>query len=387
MPVPVRTQVAILGAGPAGLVLAALLHREGVDCVVLEAQSRSYVEARVRAGALEPGTVDVLRQLGAAGRLDRHAMVSDQFELRIDGERHVMPVTELTGVPMFVWGQQEVVKDLIALRLSAGLPMLFESEAVTVEDAAGPVPTVHYRHGGVERTLQADVVVGADGFHGLGRRSVPGARTSAREFPMAWLGVLVDAPPTGEDVVYAVTRDGLGMHSMRSPSLSRLYLQVPATDHLDAWPDERIWHELHARLDIGGWQLTEGPVLERAIAPIRAYATDTMRYGQVFLAGDAAHIVPPTGAKGLNLAVRDVRVLAPALAALLRGDERLAAAYTRTCLDHVWWAMAFSCSMARLLHISGDPFEDSLRRAELRGMATRDAGRRMLAEDYCGVRP
>ena len=385
--VPVRTQVAILGAGPAGLVLSHLLRREGVDSVVLEARSRQHVESRVRAGALEPGTVALLRELGAADRLDRHAMVSHEFELRIAGERHVMPVTELSGQPMYVWGQQELVTDLIGLRLAAGDPLLFEAEALAVEGIDGPRPTVRYRHAGVERELVADVVVGADGFHGVGRRSVPGAHAMTRDFPIGWLGLLVDAPPSGENVVYAFSRDGLGMHSMRSPSLTRLYLQVPADDRLDAWPDDRIWQQLHSRLATDGWDLTEGPILERAIAPIRAYATDTMRAGRLFLAGDAAHIVPPTGAKGLNLAVRDVRVLAPALVALLRGDASLADAYTRTCLDHVWWAMSFSCSMARLLHASGDPFEDALRAAELRGLATREPGRRMLAEDYCGIRP
>jgi p-hydroxybenzoate 3-monooxygenase len=384
--VPARTQVAVLGAGPAGLVLAALLAADGVDCVVLESRSRAYVESRVRAGALEPGTVALLRALGAGERLDRSAMVSHQFELRIDGERHVLPVTELSGQPMYVYGQQEVVKDLIALRLSTGGPLLFGAEALAVDGIDGPTPTVRYRHEGVEHTLTADVVVGADGFHGVGRRSVPDARTTTREYPIAWLGLLVDAPPSGHDVVYAFSRAGLGMHSMRSPTLTRLYLQVPATDTLDDWPDDRIWAQLHSRLAADGWSLTEGPVRERAIAPLRAYVSDTMRAGRLFLAGDAAHIVPPTGAKGLNLAVRDVKVLAPALVALLRGDPSLADAYTATCLDHVWWAMSFSCGMARLLHASGDPFEDSLRAAELRGLATREPGRRMLAEDYCGVR-
>ncbi|MBY3555353.1 4-hydroxybenzoate 3-monooxygenase [Modestobacter lapidis] len=384
---PARTQVAVLGAGPAGLVLAALLAREGVDCVVLELRSRSHVESRVRAGALEPGTVALLRELGVGERLDATAMVSHQFELRIDGERHVLPVTELSGQPMYVYGQQEVVADLVAHRLAAGHPLLFEAEALAVEGIAGAAPTVRYRYEGVERTLTADVVVGADGFHGVGRRTVAAARVFTRDYPIAWLGLLVDAPPSGRDVVYAFSRSGLGMHSMRSPTLTRLYLQVPATDTFADWPEDRIWAQLHTRLSAEGWSLTEGPVLERAIAPLRAYVSDTMRAGRLFLAGDAAHIVPPTGAKGLNLAVRDVRVLAPALVALLRGDPALADAYTATCLQHVWWAMSFSCGMARLLHASGDPFEDSLRAAELRGLATREPGRRMLAEDYCGVRP
>jgi p-hydroxybenzoate 3-monooxygenase len=312
-------------------------------------------------------------------------MVSHEFELRIEGERHLIPVTELAGAPMYAWGQQEVVKELVALRLRQGEPLLFDADALAVEGIGDRTPRVRYRHGGVERELVADAVVGADGFHGVGRASVPGGRAHSRDFPVAWLGLLVDVPPSDGNVVYSFSRAGLGMHSMRGPTLTRLYLQVDPADSLDAWPDERIWSQLHARLATPGWQLAEGPILERTIAPIRAYATETMRAGRLFLAGDAAHIVPPTGAKGLNLAVRDVAVLAPALVALLRGDDRLADAYTRTCLDHVWRAMSFSCRMARLLHASGEPFEDSLRAAELRGLATRESGRRLLAEDYTGV--
>lgn len=386
---PTRTQVAIVGAGPAGLTLAQLLDGLGVDAVVLEARSRTYVEARIRAGVLEQGTVDLLRELGAGDRLDREALVHDRFELRLDGERHIVLVTELAGVPMTVYGQQEVVKDLIALRVRQGEPLVFDAEVIEIRDATTDRPTVLFEHGGRSHELVADAVVAADGFHGIGRRTIPAhlLRTYEREYPFAWLGVMVRVAPSSEHVIYANHADGLGMLSMRSAELTRLYLQVePGADRSD-WPDTRIWEHLHRRLaTTDGWELEEGPIVEFGVAPIRSFVAEPMRYGRLFLAGDAAHIVPPTGAKGLNLAVRDVRVLAPALAALVgSGDQRLADAYSATCLRHVWWAQYFSNWLTGLVHTPAEPIDREMARAELRTLVSRPSARRLLAENYVGI--
>ncbi|MFC4948195.1 4-hydroxybenzoate 3-monooxygenase [Pseudonocardia sp. GCM10023141] len=386
---PVRTQVAVIGAGPAGLVLAHLLRGLGIDAVVLEARSRGYVEARIRAGVLEQGTVDLLRDLGAGARLDREALVHDRFELRLDGERHLVPVTELAGVPMTVYGQQEIVRDLIALRLDQGEPLLFDAPAVEIRDVTSDRPVVVFDHDARRHELVADAVVAADGFHGIGRRTIPAAllRTYEREHPFAWLGVMAQVPPSSEHVVYANHPDGLGMLSMRSTELTRLYLQVEPDALRADWPDRRIWEHLHRRLaTTDGWELTEGPIVEFGVAPIRSFVAEPMRHGRMFLAGDAAHIVPPTGAKGLNLAVRDVRVLAPALAALVgRRDERLADAYSATCLRHVWWAQYFSSWLTGLMHTPADPIDREIALAELRTVVSRPAALQLLAENYVGT--
>jgi p-hydroxybenzoate 3-monooxygenase len=387
--VPVRTQVAIVGAGPAGLVLAHLLRGLGVDAVVVEARSRTYVEARIRAGVLEQGTVDLLRELGAGERLDREALVHDRFELRFDGERHIVPVTELAGVPMTVYGQQEVVRDLIGLRLRQGEPLLFDAHVVEIRDVTSDRPTVLFGHGGRRHELVADAVVAADGFHGVGRQTMPAAvlRTYEREYPFAWLGVMAQVAPSSEHVIYANHPDGLGMLSMRSTELTRLYLQVEPGAVRTDWPDHRIWEHLRRRLaTTDGWELTEGPIVEFNVAPIRSFVAEPMRCGRMFLAGDAAHIVPPTGAKGLNLAVRDVKVLAPALAALVgRRDERLADAYSATCLRHVWWAQYFSSWLTGLVHTPADPIDREIALAELRTLVSRPSARQLLAENYVGI--
>ena len=389
-PTESRTQVAIIGAGPAGLFLAQLLHRLGVHSVVLEARDRGYVEARIRAGVLEQGTVELLHELGAGGRLAAEALRENSFELRLDGERHLIDILALAGVPMTVYGQQEIVKDLIALRVDRqGEPLLFDAQVTAVEGVTTDRARVVYRHAGRGHTLHADAVVAADGFHGVGRQAIPGAtlRSFQRDFPYAWLGVMAEVPPSCEHVIYSRHADGLGMLSPRSATLTRLYLQVDPGATRAQWPDERIWAHLHRRLATDdGPTMREGPIVEFSVAPIRAFVAEPMRHGRLFLAGDAAHIVPPTGAKGLNLAVRDVRVLAPALAALvLRGDKRLAERYSEDCLRHVWWAQYFSCWLTRLMHASDDPVEQRLAHAELRTVVGSLAARTLLAENYVGL--
>src|SRR5882757_288979 len=384
-----RTQVAIVGAGPAGLLLAQLLHRLSVHSVVLEARDRGYVEARIRAGVLEQGTVDLLHELGAGDRLAREALVHDSFELRVDGRRHIIGVQELAGVPMTVYGQQEVVKDLIALRTEQHEPLLFNARVVRIDDVTTDRPSVVYEHAGRTHTLLADAVVAADGFHGVGRPTIPGSvlRSYQREFPYAWLGVMAQVAPSSDHVIYSRHPEGLGMLSMRSPTLTRLYLQVDPRDTREQWPDDRIWEHLHRRLATDdGWTLNEGPIIEFSVAPIRAFVDEPMRYGRLFLAGDSAHIVPPTGAKGLNLAVRDVQVLAPALAALIKdNDSRLADRYSEQCLKHVWWAQYFSCWMTELVHTPSDPMAHAISLAELRTVISRPGAQMLLAENYVGL--
>ncbi|HEX4361494.1 MAG TPA: 4-hydroxybenzoate 3-monooxygenase [Pseudonocardia sp.] len=389
-PVERRTQVAIIGAGPAGLFLAHLLHGLGVHSVVLEARDRGYVEARIRAGVLEQGTVDLLHQLGAGDRLAGESLREHSFELRLDGERHLVDVLGLAGVPMTVYGQQEIVKDLIALRVDRQHePLLFDAPVTAIDGATTDRPSVVYRHGGRSHTLHADAVVAADGFHGVGRQAVPttALREYRREFPYSWLGVMAEVAPSTEHVIYSRHADGLGMLSPRSPTLSRLYLQVAPGATRAEWPDARIWEHLHRRLATDdGWTLREGPIVEFSVAPLRAFVAEPMRHGRLFLAGDAAHIVPPTGAKGLNLAVRDVQVLAPALAALVRQrDDRLIERYSEQCLRHVWWAQYFSCWLTRLVHASDDPVEQQLAHAELRTVVESLAARTLLAQNYVGA--
>jgi p-hydroxybenzoate 3-monooxygenase len=386
-----RTQVCIVGAGPAGLMLAHLLHREGVDSVVLEIRSREYVENRVRAGVLEQGTADLLRAAGVGERMTREGLVHYGINLNFGGERHRIDFADLTGGKgITVYGQQEVVKDLIAARLAAGGEVQFEAEAVGVEGFLESMPVVTYRQGGEELWLECDFVAGCDGFHGVSRTSLPGGRLSVyeRSYPYAWLGILATTPPATEELIYAYHERGFSLHSMRTPEISRLYLQVDADDELDAWPEARIWEELRERLGEPG--LREGPVREKGITPMRSYVVEPMQCGRLFLAGDAAHIVPPTGAKGMNLAINDARVLAAALADWYRSrsDEHLRA-YSETCLRRVWRAEHFSYWMTTMLHrdIEGDPFEHKLRISSLNYLVRSRAAATSLAENYVGLAP
>ncbi|MDX3522714.1 4-hydroxybenzoate 3-monooxygenase [Streptomyces scabiei] len=389
-----HTTVGIIGGGPAGLLLARLLHNAGIDSVVLERKDRAYVEQRQRAGILEQATVDVLRSAGAGARLDAEGIPHDGIELRFDGRAHRVDFPGLTGGRrVWVYAQTEVVKDLIALQLTAGGPLLFEAEVHAVEGADSDRPSIRYTHEGREQTLTCDYVVGCDGFHGVARDAVPdGVRTTyERTYPYSWLGILADAPPVYDELIYAHSERGFALASMRSPSVSRLYLQVPNGTDPGDWSDERIWDELDARLALTanpGWRLKRGPVTSKAVLPMRSHVTEPMRYGRVFLAGDAAHIVPPTGAKGLNLAATDVIVLARAFARLREtGSTELLDAYSDTCLRRVWRAEHFSYFMTTTLHTDPDqsPFETRLQLAQLDRVATSRHAAAELAENYTGL--
>jgi len=387
----VRTQVGIVGAGPAGLVLAQLLHLQGIESVVLEARDREYVQQRVRAGVLEQNTVDLLREAGVAERLDREGIVHHGIELRFDGEGHRIAMSDLTGGrAIWIYGQQEVVKDLIAAREATGAPLHFEVTDVAVRDLDGDAPRITYTSAdGAAQELTCDVIAGCDGFHGICRPAVGADRlhVAEREYPFGWLGILAEVAPSTEELIYAYHDRGFAMHSLRSPTLSRLYLQVDPHDDIANWPDDRIWEELHRRLQAPGWSLTEGPIIEKGITPMRSFVAAPMRRGRLFLAGDAAHIVPPTGAKGLNLAVNDVRVLADALAAYFAGGSTTGLdAYSDTCLQRVWRVQDFSTFMTTLLHrLEGDDFDAGLQRARLRYVTTSEAAARSLAENYVGL--
>ncbi|MFD7879795.1 4-hydroxybenzoate 3-monooxygenase [Streptomyces sp. NPDC059766] len=386
-----RTTVGIIGAGPAGLLLARLLDGAGIDSVVLESRDRAYVEQRQRAGILEQGTVDVLRAAGAGERMDREGLPHDGIELRFAGRRHRVDFPALTGGrSVMVYAQTEVCKDLIALRLRDGGPLLFEAEALAVEDAATDSPRVRFRHEGAEDVLECDYVVGCDGFWGVARKAIPAGLTRVfeRTYPFGWLGILADVAPSHDELVYARHDRGFALLSMRSPSVSRLYLQVPEGTDAAAWSDDEIWSELDRRLETDdGFTLRRGAVTQKSVTPMRSYVHEPMRHGRLFLAGDAAHIVPPTGAKGLNLAIGDVVTLARALAHRRKtGSAELLDAYSATCLRRVWQAERFSYDMTTMLHrIPGaTPFEDRLQLARLERIAGSRAAETDLAEGYTG---
>lgn len=386
-----RTQVAIVGAGPAGLVLAHLLAAHGIDTVVLEHRSREYVEARVRAGVLEQGSVDLLRQMGVGERMDREGLVHHGLELRFEGHGHRIPLTELAGGrSIMVYGQQEVVKDLIAARVSSGGTLLFEAQASALVDLESARPRVRFEHNGSADELEADFIAGCDGFHGGSRDAIPhGAMTAYdKQYPYAWLGILAAVAPSNEELIYVRHERGFALHSMRSPTITRLYLQVEPDEDLAEWPDERIWHELQARLQTqDGFVLDSGPILEKGVTAMRSYVVEPMQFGRLFLVGDAAHIVPPTGAKGMNLAIADARVLADGLASFYAsGSTAKLDAYSATCLRRVWRAEHFSWWMTTMLHRHpDDPFMDRLGISNLRYVISSEAAARSLAENYVGL--
>jgi p-hydroxybenzoate 3-monooxygenase len=385
-----RTQVAIIGAGPAGLTLGRLLEREGIESVILEARDREYCEARIRAGVLEQGSRDVLIEAGVGERLQREGIVHGGIYLQVDEQRTHIPVDELTGHSVTIYGQTEVVKDLIAARIESGAPLLFEAGDVQLDRLESDQPLVRYRQGGAAHELRADFIAGCDGFHGVSRQSIPagGQQLWEREYAFAWLGILAQVAPSTDELIYARNARGFALHSMRSHEVSRLYLQVDPSEAIGNWPDERIWDELQQRFATPGWDLDEGPVFEKSITPMRSFVAAPMRHHNLFLAGDAAHIVPPTGAKGLNLAVADVVCLAEGLAAhYASGDDSGLESYSERCLARVWRAQHFSWWMTQMLHLDphDDAYGDQLSRSQIRYVCNSRAAATSLAENYVGL--
>jgi p-hydroxybenzoate 3-monooxygenase len=388
--IPKRTQVAIIGAGPAGLALGRLLELQGIESVILESRTREYCEARQRAGLLEQGTCDVLIGAGVGERLQREGMVHGGIYLQLGGHRTHIPMRELTGRSVTIYGQTEVVKDLIEARLGTGAPLLFEAEVVSLDGLESDQPVVHYRHDGEEHELRADFIAGCDGFHGVSRESIPPhvQQLWQRDYPFGWLGILAHVAPSAEELVYSRSERGFALLTMRSPEISRLYLQVDPNDDIANWPDARIWDELQQRLATPGWELAEGPIFDKSITPMRSFVAAPMRYRGLFLAGDAAHIVPPTGAKGLNLAIADVVRLAEGLVEHYgAGDDAGLENYSDRCLERVWRAQHFSWWMTQMLHV--DPNDDAygyqLLRSQVLYVCNSRAAATSLAENYVGL--
>jgi len=386
------TQVGIVGAGPAGLLLAHLLTRAGIDSIVVEARSREYVEHRVRAGVLEHSTVDLLNATGVGERMTREGLVHHGIELLFDRTRHRIPLSELTdGRSITIYGQQEVVKDLIAARLASGGELLFEVDDVRLEAIDTDRPEIHFTHEGRAESIRCDVIAGCDGFHGISRPSIPAGalRFYQRDYYFVWLGILAEAPPSNEELIYASHPNGFALLSMRSPSVSRLYLQVRPDERLEDWSDDRTWSELRTRLATDdGFDLADGPIFDRSIAEMRGFVAEPMQFGRLYLAGDAAHIVPATGAKGLNLAVSDVNALSEALIEFYRsGGTAGLDGYSDRCLQRVWRVQEFSWYMSSLLHNlpNDDEFGHRLQRAELEWLVRNESAARSLAENYVGT--
>jgi p-hydroxybenzoate 3-monooxygenase len=384
-----RTQVGIVGAGPAGLMLSHLLHLEGISSVILENRSRDYIESRIRAGLLEQWATDLLVDTGVGARMQREAMFHNGVHFAFNGALHYINFRDLVGKGVTIYGQQEVVKDLVARRLDDGGEILFEASDVSVHDFAGHTPKIRFRHGGKEQELACDFIGGCDGFHGICRPSIPASALTIydREYPFGWVGILSESPPPEDELIYAYHDRGFALYTMRSPSLARLYLQCPPDDDIESWPDARIWQELHTR--IGGTRpLAEGAMLQKGITAMRSFVAEPMQYGRLFLAGDSAHIQPPTGAKGMNLALADVMVLSRALVAFYRnGGGDLLERYSATCLRRVWKAQRFSWWMTQLFHLdpSHNAFDRKRQLSELDYVTSSEAAGRSLAENYVGL--
>jgi p-hydroxybenzoate 3-monooxygenase len=384
-----RTQVGIVGAGPAGLLLSQLLAAQGIESVLVESRSREYCEARVRAGVLEDGIVDLLVRSGVGGRLQRQGLQHGGIYLQWPGERHHIDFQALCGHSVWVYGQTEVVKDLISARLEEGQQLAFEVSDTRIHDIESERPSISYidvdAH---EQRIECDYVAGCDGFHGVSRALLPTTvqQTWERTYPYGWLGILAEVQPSTDELIYAWHPRGFAMHSMRSPFISRLYLQVDPDADLNDWPDERIWDELSTRLAFDGWQLDRGPVLDKGITPMRSFVSTPMRHGRLLLAGDAAHIVPPTGAKGLNLALADVALLAEALTEFYSSSHtQLLDAYSDTAVRRVWRKTHFSWWMTSMLHTHGDAFDEQLQLSQLRYTCASTAAAQSLAENYTGA--
>jgi p-hydroxybenzoate 3-monooxygenase len=386
------TQVGIVGAGPAGLMLGHLLHLAGIDSIIVENRSQEHVIERVRAGVLEQGTVDLMIDVGVGERLQRQGMRHQGVHLAFDGARHRIDMAGLTGGrAITIYGQNEVVKDLVAARVATGRPLVFDVDGVRVDRIDSARPVLHYRHAGEEATVSCDFIAGCDGFHGVCRPSIPEPtlRTYERTYPFAWLGILANAAPSSDELVYCLHERGFALFSMRSPTVTRLYLECAPDEDLADWPDDRIWAELHTRLGMrDGWRPSEGPITQKGVTPMRSFVAEPMRYGRLFLAGDAAHIVPPTGAKGLNLAMADVFRLSRALDRFYRsGDAGLLDAYSERGLRRTWRAQRFSWWMTSMLHRGQEDNAFDFRRqlAELDYVVSSRAAMTSLAENYVGV--
>jgi p-hydroxybenzoate 3-monooxygenase len=386
-----RTQVGIVGAGPAGLMLSHLLAREGIDSVVIEDQSRAHVEARIRAGVIENWAADLLAETGVGARMQREGLVHEGIAIALNGERRRIDFKRLTGRGIMVYGQHEIIKDMIEARLAAGGQIEFEITEASVHDFDGRAPKIRYKRGGEPREIACDFIAGCDGFHGICRPSIPkGVLTEfERMIPLGWLGILSQSPPPSPELIYSYTDRGFALYSMRSPTVSRLYLQCAPDEDLAKWPDDKVWKELKTRLGPDGDKLLqEGQVLEKSVTAMRSFVVEPMQTGRLFLAGDAAHIVPPTGAKGMNLAIADVLFFSRALTEFYRsGKTALLEGYTQKCLARVWKAQHFSWWMTSMLHLNPDdgPAERRRQFAELDHVTSSEAASKSLAENYVGL--
>jgi p-hydroxybenzoate 3-monooxygenase len=385
------TQVAIIGAGPAGLLLSHLLHLRGIESIVLESRTRAEIESTIRAGVLEQGTMDVLKEAGVGERMVREGALHHGIELAFGGQRHRIDLSELTGRAITVYAQHEVIKDLVAARIAAEGQILFSVSDVSVHGIDTDTPSVRYSLAGEARRIDADFIIGADGFHGIARPNIPEAirRDYQRIYPFGWFGILVESAPSSDELIYAQHERGFALVSTRSATVQRLYFQCDPKDSVDNWSDDRIWAELHARVESrDGWKLNEGKIFQKNIIGMRSFVSTPMQHGRLFLAGDAAHIVPPTGAKGMNLAVADVRLLSLALDEFYKtGRQDQLAGYTATALKRVWRAEHFSWWMTSLFHRFGDasPFQQQLQRSELEYVVSSRAAATALAENYVGM--
>jgi p-hydroxybenzoate 3-monooxygenase len=384
-----RAQVGIVGAGPAGLMLSHLLHRAGISSIIVEARSRAYCEARVRAGLIEQWAADMLVETGLGARMKRESMVHDGIYLCFDGALHHIDFRKLVGKRVTIYGQQEVVKDLIAKRIADGGQILFDCSDVKVEGFEGQAPKISFRHGGSAQEIDCDFIGGCDGFHGICRPSIPAnaIKFYEREYPFGWLGILAEAPPVADELIYAYHPRGFALFSMRSPTVVRYYLQCAPDEDINNWPDHRIWDELETRLG-GTKTLKRGPMIEKGVTQMRSFVAEPMRHGRLYLAGDSAHIVPPTGAKGMNLAFADVRALSRAVAEFYKnGSTRLLDGYSDTCLKRIWKAQRFSWWMTRLLHLFPDEnaFDRRRQLSELEYLTSSEAAKTSLAENYAGL--
>jgi p-hydroxybenzoate 3-monooxygenase len=392
MPDAMKTQVAIIGAGPAGLMLGHLLHNAGIDTVIVETRSRKYIEERVRAGVLEHGTVQVMVDSGVGDRLLREGLEHDYIDIRFNRKQHRLNVKELSrGRSVWVYAQHEIVKDLVAARLGYGEPLYFDVGNNSIHDSDTENPSIRFIHQEKEHIVQCDYVAGCDGFHGISRRMIPETvlRIYDKQYPFAWLGVLAEAPPASQEIIYAYHARGFALQSMRGPDISRLYVQCPVADTVEDWPDDRFWTEFHARLDIEeGWRQEEGPIVQKAITGMRSFVCEPMQYGRLMLAGDSAHIVPPTGAKGLNMAIGDVQTMTRALKAFYEdGNRDYIDGYSDTSLKRVWQVQRFASMLCYNLHRfpEHNTFEHKMQIAELNNMTHSKQAMRTLAQNYTGV--